>query len=63
MQPALAALAHELGLPTFGQTSAGDVAFERMSREPPQRYAGRRKSRSRCAERTTLCMGRTAALP
>ena len=40
MQPAFAALAHELGLPTFGHTSAGDVVFERMSREPPQRYAG-----------------------
>jgi hypothetical protein len=40
MQPALGALVRELGLPTFGQTSAGDVVFERMSREPPQRYAG-----------------------
>ena len=40
MQPVLAALAHELGLATFGLTSAGDVVFERMSREPPQRYAG-----------------------
>jgi monoamine oxidase len=40
MQPALAALVDELGLPTFGQISAGDVVFERMSREPPQRYAG-----------------------
>lgn len=40
VQPALAALVRELGLPTFGQASAGDVVFERMSREPPQRYAG-----------------------
>ena len=40
MQPALAALVGELGLATFGQTSAGDVVFERMSREPPQRYTG-----------------------
>lgn len=40
MQPALGALVHELGLPAFGQTSAGDVVFERMSREPPRRYAG-----------------------
>ncbi len=37
MQPALAALVEELGLPAFGQISAGDVVFERMSREPPQR--------------------------
>src|SRR5215475_8780550 len=40
MQPALAALVHKLGLLIFGQASAGDVVFERMSREPPQRYAG-----------------------
>lgn len=40
MQPALAALVRELGLPAFGQASAGDVVFEPMSREPPQRYAG-----------------------
>lgn len=40
MQPAVGALVRELGLPTFGQASAGDVVFERMSREPPQRYAG-----------------------
>ena len=40
VQPALAALVRELDLPTFGQTSAGDVVFERMSREPAQRYAG-----------------------
>jgi monoamine oxidase len=40
MQPALGALVRELDLETFGQTSAGYVVFERMSREPPQRYAG-----------------------
>jgi monoamine oxidase len=40
IQPALGALVHELGLAAFGQASAGDVVFERMSREPPQRYAG-----------------------
>jgi monoamine oxidase len=40
VQPALAALVRELGLPTFGQSSVGDVVFERMSREPPQRYTG-----------------------
>lgn len=40
VQSALAALVRELGLPTFGQASAGNVVFERMPREPPQRYAG-----------------------
>lgn len=40
MQPAIAALVRELDLPAFGQASAGDVVFERMSREPPWRYAG-----------------------
>jgi monoamine oxidase len=38
MQPTLAALVAELGLPAFGQNSEGDVIFERMSREGPQRY-------------------------
>lgn len=38
MQPVLAALVAELGLPTFEQNSDGDVIFERMSRETPQRY-------------------------
>jgi monoamine oxidase len=38
MQPALAALVAELGLSAFEQHSDGDVVFERMSREPPQRY-------------------------
>lgn len=38
MQPALAGLVGELGLSDFGQNSDGDVVFERMSREPPQRY-------------------------
>ena len=40
MQPAIAALIAELGLPSFAQTSEGDVLFERMSREGPQRYPG-----------------------
>lgn len=40
MQPAIAALVDELGLPSFPQTSEGDVVFERMSREPAQRYSG-----------------------
>jgi monoamine oxidase len=38
MQPAIADLVAELGLPAFGQNSVGDVLFERMSREGPQRY-------------------------
>jgi monoamine oxidase len=37
MQPALAGLVAELGLSSFGQNSDGDVIFERMSREAPQR--------------------------
>ena len=40
MQPAIAELIAELRLPAFGQHSDGDVIFERMSREGPQRYAG-----------------------
>lgn len=37
-QPGLAALVGELGLATFAQHSAGDLMFERMSRERPSRY-------------------------
>ena len=37
-QPAIGKLVEELRLPTFEQRSEGDVIFERMSREPPQRY-------------------------
>jgi monoamine oxidase len=37
-QPAIAQLVEELGLRTFAQNSEGDVIFERMSRETPQRY-------------------------
>jgi len=40
MQPAIADLVAELGLPAFAQHSDGDVIFERMSREEPQRYRG-----------------------
>ena len=40
MQPAIADLIEELGLPAFAQQSDGDVIFERMSREGPQRYHG-----------------------
>ena len=40
MQPAIAALITELGLQAFAQASTGDLLFERMSREGPQRYPG-----------------------
>jgi monoamine oxidase len=40
MQPAIGSLVDELGLATFAQSSDGDVVFERMSREPAQRYPG-----------------------
>ena len=40
MQPAIAQLIAELGLPAFVQARNGDVLFERMSREGPQRYPG-----------------------
>jgi monoamine oxidase len=50
MQPAITALVEELRLPSFPQNSDGDVVFERMSREPAQRYSGtHRRSRSPCA--------------
>lgn len=38
MQPAMKVLVEELGLESFYQHSEGDVVFERMSREKPQRY-------------------------
>lgn len=38
MQPAIGELVAALGLSAFGQNSEGDVAFERMSREPWRRY-------------------------
>ncbi len=38
MQPGLAALVDELDLAGFAQQTRGDVVFERMSREPAQRY-------------------------
>jgi monoamine oxidase len=40
VQPAIGALIADLGLDAFPQASQGDVVFERMSREPPQRYTG-----------------------
>lgn len=39
MQPAMASLISDLGLQSFAQNSEGDVVFERMSREGPQRYS------------------------
>ncbi len=39
MQPAMRDLVRELGLEAFAQNSAGDVVFERMSRERPHRYS------------------------
>ncbi|EHQ8971419.1 FAD-dependent oxidoreductase [Escherichia coli] len=40
MQPAIGELVAELGLTAFVQHSDGDVIFERMLREGPQRYRG-----------------------
>ncbi|MCZ4432055.1 FAD-dependent oxidoreductase [Agrobacterium sp. SOY23] len=39
MQPTMAELVTELGLDSFIQHSTGDVVFERMSRERPQRFS------------------------
>ncbi len=39
IQPAMAELVNELGLGSFIQHSTGDVVFERMSRERPQRFS------------------------
>lgn len=39
MQPAMAELVEELSLGSFIQYSTGDVVFERMSRERPQRFS------------------------
>ncbi|WP_336715570.1 flavin monoamine oxidase family protein [Arthrobacter sp. USHLN218] len=44
LQPALAELVEELGLASFGQSSDGDVIFERMSREPAQSYSAVRQT-------------------
>lgn len=43
MQPAMGELVRDLGLAFFPQNSDGDVVFQRMSREAPQRYAGYRQ--------------------
>lgn len=43
MQPQLAALVAELGLPVFAQASDGDIVFQRSAQENPQRFAGMRQ--------------------
>ncbi|HET8601816.1 MAG TPA: FAD-dependent oxidoreductase [Segeticoccus sp.] len=43
LQPGIGGLVEELGIASFPQSSDGDVIFERMSREPAQRYAGIRQ--------------------
>ncbi|WP_018240725.1 FAD-dependent oxidoreductase [Ensifer sp. BR816] len=43
MQPSLGDFVHRLGLNYFEQNSDGDVVFQRMSREAPQRYRGMRQ--------------------
>ncbi|UWU26153.1 FAD-dependent oxidoreductase (plasmid) [Rhizobium sp. CB3060] len=43
MQPAMGGLVHQLGLHYFEQNSDGDVIFQRMAREAPQRYRGMRQ--------------------
>ncbi|TGD42252.1 amine oxidase [Pseudotabrizicola sediminis] len=40
LQPQLAALVSELGLPVYAQYTAGDMLFERSLRAPPQRVGG-----------------------
>ena len=57
MQPEIGALIAELGLPVFAQHSEGDVLFERMSREPLQRYRG-----SSADQQSMRLAGGTAAL-
>lgn len=57
MQPAIGALIAELGLAAFCQSGDGDVNFERMSREAPQRH------RSIAQEQQSMrLVGGTAAL-
>ncbi|MDK1389386.1 FAD-dependent oxidoreductase [Sinorhizobium sp. 8-89] len=43
MQPAMGDLVDHLGLHSFEQNSEGDVIFQRMSHEQPQRYRGMRQ--------------------
>lgn len=57
LQPAIGALIDELELATFAQSTDGDVVFERMSREPAQRYPGVRQE-----PRSLRLVGGSAAL-
>ncbi|MEZ2128189.1 MULTISPECIES: flavin monoamine oxidase family protein [unclassified Sinorhizobium] len=57
MQPAMATLIGQLGLQSFFQNSDGDVVFERMSREKPQRY-----SPTALEQQSVRLAGGTAAL-
>lgn len=43
MQPELAALVAELGVPVFPQFSDGDIVFQRTAYETPQRFPGMRQ--------------------
>jgi monoamine oxidase len=43
MQPAMSKLVGDLGLLFFPQSGDGDVVFQRVSREAPQRYRGMRQ--------------------
>lgn len=57
MQPEIGALIADLGLPVFAQHSGGDILFERMPREPVQRYRG-----SGADQQSMRLAGGTAAL-
>ncbi|MEM6327579.1 MAG: FAD-dependent oxidoreductase [Bacteroidota bacterium] len=57
VQPDIAALIAELDLPAFAQSTNGDVIFERMSREEPQRYPGVARE-----QQTSRLVGGTGAL-
>lgn len=57
LQPGIGELVDELGVASFAQSTDGDVIFERMSREPAQRYPGQRQPHS-----TMRVAGGTASL-
>lgn len=57
VQPPMETLVGELGLPSFPQNSEGDVIFERMSREKPQRYHAAQQE-----QRSMRLVGGTAAM-
>ncbi|MEM8557292.1 MAG: FAD-dependent oxidoreductase [Bacteroidota bacterium] len=63
IQPDIAALVAELDLPAFAQRTDGDVIFERMSREGPQRYPGIVQDQGIAQEQQTArLVGGTGAL-